>query len=124
MTRRFAFVPVLATLTVACASPGTRVGSGDADVITIEEMEAVEELNAYEAVQRLRPQWLTTRGPMSFTAGEGVRLYVGGVLSGYAADLRSIRASTVGHMRYLSGREATARYGTDHGDGAILVELR
>ena len=124
MTRRAILTPLLALALAGCASSGGGTSSGPTDLITAEELANVAELNAYQAVQRLRPQWLTTRGRVSFSAGQGVRLYVNGVQTGFASDLTSMRASSVASMRFLSGREATARYGTDHGDGAILVTLR
>jgi hypothetical protein len=55
---------------------------------------------------------------------QGIRLYVDGMSRGYVTELTSLRTSSVERMQYLSGPEATSRYGTDHGDGAILVTLR
>jgi hypothetical protein len=121
-------VVVLVALTlglVACASSGTDPGTRRSTrVITTEELETVEELNAYEAVQRLRPNWLRTRGRVSMQAQQGIQLYVDGVHRGYVADLVSIRANAVQRMEYLSASQATARFGTDHVDGAVLVRLR
>ncbi len=108
----------------SCATAGAGSATANPSVITAEELAGVPELNALEAVQRLRPRWLRGRGQASFTAQQGVRVYVSGVLRGYAGELASIRAQAIESMRFLDGREATARYGTDHGDGAILVELK
>lgn len=125
MCRKSMFVMMAVLALAACASGGgTTSRSGTLASLGEEELRDVPELNAYEAVQRLRPQWLVTRGRVSFTAGQGVRLYVDGVERGYAPELASIRTTSVKSMRFLSGREATARYGTDHGDGAILVTTR
>ena len=109
----------------ACASGGSAGSrSASSSVITEEELATASELNAYEVVQRLRPQWLTTRGPATFSGQQGIRVYVDGISRGFVTELASLRAVSVKSMRYLTGREATARFGTDHGDGAILVTMR
>jgi len=124
-TRLGLLLMVIVGLTACASGGGATSRSGSLSVLGEDELSGVPELNAYEAVRRLRPQWLVLRGSASFTATEGIRLYVDGVERGYASsDLASIRASSVSSMRFLSGREATARFGTDHGNGAILVTLR
>jgi hypothetical protein len=55
---------------------------------------------------------------------QGIRLYIDGIHRGYVSELVSIRANAIERMRFLSGREATARFGTNHTDGAVLVTLR
>ena len=121
-------VIVLVALTMAlgaCASSGTSSGGrGSVNIITAAELETVEELNAYEAVQRLRPNWLRTRGRVSMQTQQGIQLYIDGIHRGYVSELVNIRANAVQRMQRLSAREATARYGTDHVDGAVLVTMR
>lgn len=121
-------VIALVSLTMAlgaCASSGTSSSpSRSATVITAAELETVEELNAYEAVQRLRSNWLRTRGRVSMASQQGIQLYIDGIHRGYVSELVSIRANAVGQMRFLSAREATARFGTDHVDGAVLVTMK
>jgi hypothetical protein len=125
MRRRLAILVLIALGTASCASAGSgRSTTGTSDRIGPEELENLGQLDAYEAVQRLRPQWLRVRGSSSFNQRQGVRLYVDGVPRGYAGELASFRADIVESMRFLDGREATTRYGTDHGNGAILVELK
>ena len=126
-TMRISVIGVVA-LTVAlgaCASSGTGSSTqGSANVITSEELETVEELNSYQAVQRLRPNWLRVRGRVSMYSQQGIQVYVDGVHRGYVDELASIRAMTVQRMERLSSSQATSRYGTDHVDGAILVTMR
>lgn len=109
----------------ACASSGASSSpSRSATVINTAELDTVEELNAYEAVQRLRPNWLRTRGRISLAFQQGIQLYIDGIHRGYVSELVSIRANAVGQMRFLSAREATARFGTNHVDGAVLVTMK
>jgi hypothetical protein len=121
-------VVMLVALTMAlgsCASSGTTPRSSrSVKVITSEELETVEELNGYEAVQRLRPNWLRMRGRVSMEMQQGVQLYIDGVHRGYVAELVSIRANAIERMEFLSSTQATSRYGTNHVDGAVLVRMR
>jgi hypothetical protein len=117
----------LALVMASCSSAGTgSATSRNSDVVTIEELAEVDYLNGLEAVRRLRPNWLRVRGQATFSgqAYAGIRLYVDGRRYNEILELGNIRASDIRQMRFLTGREATMRYGTDHGDGAILVELK
>ncbi len=117
----------LALVMASCSSAGTgSATSRNSDVVTIEELAEVDYLNGLEAVRRLRPNWLRVRGQATFSgqAYAGIRLYVDGRRYEEILELGNIRASDIRQMQFLTGREATMRYGTDHGDGAILVELK
>ncbi|MGH7476389.1 MAG: hypothetical protein ACRELD_08870 [Longimicrobiales bacterium] len=111
----------------ACASSGRggsdSAASSGADVLSESQLADIDNLNAFEALQRLRPMWLRQRGVDSFGGGrpEGIRVYVDGVLEGGVATLRAISVRNVSEIRFLDSRQATLRFGTDHGDGAILV---
>jgi hypothetical protein len=51
-------------------------------------------------------------------------VYVDGVRYGDCEALKTIQAIDVGELRYLNGIDATTRFGTGNGSGAILVLLR
>ena len=117
----------LALVLASCSSAGTgSATSRNSNVVTIEELAEVDYLNGLEALRRLRPNWLRVRGQATFSgqAYAGIRLYVDGRRYEEILELGNIRASDIRQMQFLTGREATMRYGTDHGDGAILVELK
>ncbi len=117
----------LALVMAACSSAGTgSATSRNSNVVTAEELAEVDYLSGLEAVQRLRPNWLRVRGQATFNrqGSAGIRLYVDGRRQNDISDLGNIRSSDIREMRFLTGREATMRYGTDHGDGAILVQLK
>ena len=110
-----------AALTAGCASGG---GEGrprqDPNLITAEELANYSSLTCFEVIQRLRPRWLQRRGseqdPVVYQDGNRVGS-AGDVLSGMiVTDVQS--------MRYLDASNATTRYGTGHGAGAIEITTR
>jgi hypothetical protein len=118
---------VLAALALAgCASGGTASGGGNRDVVTESQLANMEALNAYEALQRLKPAWLRPRGTSTLTEPEreGIRVYLDRVLVGDTEALKSVPVRTVQEIRFLDSRMATVEFGTDHGFGAILVTTR
>ncbi len=111
----------------SCSSARTgSATSRNSTVVTTEELVEVHYLSGLQAVRRLRPNWLRVRGQATFSRqwSEGIRLYVDGRHRHDILELGNISTSDIREMRFLTGREATMRYGTDHGDGAILVELK
>jgi hypothetical protein len=128
MRNAFLLPAAFALVVGACASGRTDTSSRSySEVITEEELLDIGELSAYEAVRRLRPRWLSLRGPLTTMnpgARQGIRVYVDGGFRGGVDELKSLQASDVGSMRFLDAREATTRYGTDHADGAIVVRTR
>jgi hypothetical protein len=116
----------------ACASGtggGTETGGAkpQANLLTPEEIaEARTAHNAYEAVQQLRPQWLTPR-PSRSTADRTPRVPVAFVdtmeLGGLTA-LRTIAVTDVVEIRYYDSREAVARFGVKYNTGIIQVITR
>jgi hypothetical protein len=81
---------------------------------------------AYDAVARLRPNWLSSRGPTSFESqGSYARVFVEGQLYGELASLRNIPAHQVAGMHYYDVTEAGARFGLRGGNsGVIEVRMR
>jgi hypothetical protein len=94
------------------------------DRITADELAKIDVQNALEAVQRLRPQFLQTRGgaSASMTLGpQDVVVYVDQTRMGGPSTLAQIPIGDVKEIQYLSGTDATQRFGTGHGSGAIIV---
>lgn len=115
---------------VACG--GTRASqevrpSGDRDVISEPEISsrASDAANAYQVIQRLRPQMLRIRGlasPMDRT-GESVqpKVYLDNVEYGTLAQLQNVNATQIREIRFVNSRDATTRWGTGHMGGVILI---
>jgi outer membrane cobalamin receptor len=83
--------------------------------------------NALQAVQRLRPNFLQTHGGMSssMTLGpQDVVVYVDNTRMGGPSALSQIPITEVKEIQYLNGPDATQRFGTGHGSGAIIVTRR
>jgi len=96
------------------------------DVLTLEEIEASDAVDAYRLVEQLRPTWLHYRGPVSLrdpTAGLLV-VYVDDMRYGRVPDLQNIPANDVLEIRFLNASTATQRYGTGHAGGVIAVRTR
>ena len=93
------------------------------NVIARAEIEAATHNNALELVQALRPTWLTHRGPESLTRAHGVEVYVDGVRQDLN-PLGQLPLSHIHQLEFLSPSEATFRFGTQQGSGAILVTTR
>ena len=101
-----------------------RANSSNLNVITQEQMVAQHFKNAYEAVQALHPNWLTTRGTDSFRSPSQVWVYLDDAKLGGVDQLSTIAPSTVGTIRHFNGVDASARWGLDHGAGVIQVLSR
>lgn len=118
---------MLAITTVGCMGHGQASDRpGGSNVITAEEMQALSLSSVTEAVQRLRPNWLASRGSLSIqnpNAGRPV-VFVDGIRFGTAETLRRVRVVDVEFVRYLNARDATTRYGTGHAGGVIAVTTK
>jgi hypothetical protein len=103
-----------------CASGGGGGGGGGSgNRLTIDDMSEVQQLSVYQTIQRLRPRWLRQR------SNKLPNVYIDGSRrTGGLDDLRSMRTSEVQEMQYLSGSDATTRFGTGNDGGAILVTTR
>jgi outer membrane receptor for ferrienterochelin and colicin len=106
------------------------LGSGDpADtrIITREEIEASHTATAYDAIQKLRANFLTYRGETSISKSNSQpypTVYVDGQEFGPISSLRSIPASQVATVRLYRSWEATTKYGTGNMGGVIAVTTR
>ncbi len=70
--------------------------------------------NGYQAIERLRPQWLVSRKASAMVYWDNVRY--GGITA-----LRDIAAANVAQIRYLDAYEVTTRFGTGHMNRATIV---
>jgi len=122
------WVLTLAAIGFAC-SPAP-VGRGDApnsQIITEQEIEASRTATAYDAIQKLRANFLSYRGETSFNKNNSKpypTVYVDGQEFGPISSLRSIPASQVATIRLYRSWEATTKYGTGNMGGVIAVTTR
>jgi hypothetical protein len=89
--------------------------------LTAPEIERVGAGTAYEAVARLRPTFLTwTRASIPVARP----VYVDGMPVGGLEQLKDIPANVIREIRLFSSIEATARFGTGHSAGAVVVSTK
>ena len=114
---------LIATLLTACSSATRQPGElrGRGTTVTQDELAATNSGNLYDAIAKLRPEWLTSRGPTSVTdpTPTAVDVYMNGILLGNVDHLRQVRVLDVSQVRYWPAGEAAARFGMGHPRGVI-----
>ena len=105
-------------------APGTLTVPRRTDLLTAEEIVAANANNAtaYDAVARLRPNWLVGHG-VAAQGTEFAAVYVDGQPHGDLQSLRNIPAYHVGDIRYHDITQAGARFGIRAGTGGV-IEVR
>jgi len=92
--------------------PFDEIASAHADVSTV-----------YDAVARLRPNWLAAHGVTSSTnmsTTEYATVFVDGQLYGDLNTLRNLQAYHVADIRYYDITQAGARYGIRGGSSGVI----
>ena len=100
------------------------VSPSDRNMLTLAQLGDHRFTTAYDAVEALRSNWLNSRGTDSFQKPSAVRVYLDNVSLGDKETLRTIAIGSVYYIKYFDGISATARWGLDHGAGAIYVSTR
>jgi hypothetical protein len=122
-------VAVVAVLGCAASASSKSAIPRTGSLLTAEEIAAAHaDINtAYDAIARLRPNWLAPHGVTSGINGAGTEfalVFVDGQRYGDLNTLRGIPAYQVGNVRYYNVTEAGARFGIHGGSsGAIEVTL-
>ncbi len=111
----------------ACASAGSGSSARSSRAaITANEITAAQVRTAYEAVERLRPTWLRSRGLSSVRSGqqEYPVIFLNGNRYGLPPSLRDITATDVRSIVFIEPADATTRYGTGYTGGIIDVRTQ
>lgn len=121
-------------LVLACASgTGGHVSTSepnqpfDRNLITEAELASVPSGNLYEAIEKIRPAMLRSRGQASFSGpsvNDYPEVFVDGRKYGDITSLRSIVTSQVGGVRYYGSSDAAAKFGMISGSGVISVAIK
>lgn len=120
---------LLVPAAVLACSP-SRLGPGEisnSQLITEDEIVASRATTAYEAIQKLRGNFLTYRGETSLNKSRSTpypTVYLDGQEFGPIAILRTIPASQVATIRLYRSWEATTKYGSRNMSGVIEVSTR
>lgn len=110
----------------ACTGQPSHVAPRDRNLITADEIARSNASNAYEAVERLRPAFLRTRGAQSIQNPEPPTpmIYLDGIRFGPLQTLSSIPAIGILSIQYMNAVDATQRFGMGHEGGAILITTK
>jgi hypothetical protein len=121
-------VVVLFSIVAACAGgPKPTATDTGSNLISQSELDAAGPVTAYDAVQRLRPSYLRSRGPTSVVnAAARTRpvVFVNATEYGEVESLRTFPASRVQTIRFYSGPEAVTKFGSTYGAGVIQLTMR
>lgn len=91
-------------------------------LITREELLATNAPDAYQAVERLHPDWLRGRGLTSLTGTPPrVLVYLDGQHLGEVGILSRFTLNGIREIRFHNASDATQRWGTGHSAGVIEV---
>lgn len=114
-----------ACMVAGCASATTqgRSGRGNSTQLTQSEIAASNADNLYDVIAKLRPEWLSSRGPASVTNSTptSVDIYMNGTMLGKAEIMRDVRIQDVTDVRYWDVGQASARFGMGHPRGVIEI---
>lgn len=112
-------------LGVAACSAAPRGAMHSSNVLTREELESMPVSTAYDAVQRLRPQWMSRPlAPSGQPGSNPILVYVDRHQVGTVDELRHMTVDQIEVMEFVSPADATTRYGTGHASGIIEVTTR
>ena len=120
--KRGLLIGLACVMAASACSPRTRPEGPpavDYNTLTTEQLSQRPFYSLLEAVQTLRPIWLSLRG-----SPDPVQVYVDDNHAGGLEVLRTIRLSSVAAVRHIDGIQASARYGEGHQGGVILVMTR
>jgi hypothetical protein len=125
--RNTAIAAILVLSLSGCGATTQRPDTGgNRNLITLLEIQAAPNpsMNLWDFIAGARPHFLRDRGVGSFqnTTPVTAVVYLDGNMLGDIRSLRSISLSSVQLIEYMSGPDATTRYGMGHGGGAILLK--
>ena len=117
---------LLALALAACVKASNSPQSTQRDLITEAEIASSNAINAYEAVQKLRGNFLSDRGKTTILGRSPSKptVFVDGIQYGEIQSLRTISASVVQSIRLYRAYEAEQRYGNGVMGGVIEVTTK
>jgi outer membrane cobalamin receptor len=119
------FVVTALAFAAACASMKQK-NSSDRNVITAAEIEAADANTAYDVIVKLHANYLNSRGQNSILLKQNKEptVFLDQVEFGSINSLRTIPASNIAEIRFVSGWDAMTKYGSDHAAGVIQIYTR
>lgn len=124
------FYPFALIAVLACASGGSGSGSlpaQDRNVITDTELTSVNSSSLYDAIEKLRPHFLRSRGSSGLSgesSSDFAAVYVDGRPYGDIGSLRSLVPAQLSQVRYYDAISAQQKFGITSGSGVIDVTVK
>jgi hypothetical protein len=122
---------LLALLSVMACAPAATQGSGssighDYNRITADELAASTAQNAYELINKSRPQYLKTRGrtTVMLDTPDRASVFMDGTLFGTPDALKNIPVSGIREIRFYPATEAGIKFGSQYGAGVIDIKTK
>jgi hypothetical protein len=118
---------LVTALALGCVTTAKQGGSGGSGAsLTQQQLSTANAANLYEAIVRLRPNWLTSRGPTSVSNSTptSVDVFVGNTFLGKADYLQQLRLGDVTEVKYWDPGSAAARFGMGHPRGVIEITMK
>ncbi|MFL5466026.1 MAG: hypothetical protein ACJ79N_03065 [Gemmatimonadaceae bacterium] len=127
MTNKYLYLAAAAAVIGCATTAGQSATPRRGTLLTAEEIaNAHADINtAYDAIARLRPNWLAAHGvtsSMSSAGTEYAEVFVDGQRYGDLNSLRNIPAYHVGDIRYYDVTQAGAKFGL-RGGGSGVIEV-
>jgi hypothetical protein len=125
ITRLLLLLTLTTTGPIGCASAAKQgeTSRSARNQLTREQLSAANSSNLYDAISKLRPDWLSSRGPTSVTNSTptAVDVFMNGSMLGNADYLKQLGANDVTEVRYWDAASASARFGMGHPRGVIEI---
>ncbi len=118
--------PIAVAAALGCATTGSAPGvRRDSNLITEQEIAAISATNAFEAVEKLRPRFLHSRGRNLSGSDSGLPdVYLGSQRYGDVSSLHNIAATDVREIRFYNAAEAATKFGMQAPNGVNgVIEL-
>ena len=111
---------------IGCTPHLSPLGAYDSNLITEDEIVASHAVTAYDAIHKLRANFLSQRGTTSFynTSSPMPTIYMDGQRYGEVSILATIPAEVVATIRLYRSWEATTRFGMNNMGGVIAITTR
>ena len=108
-----------------CVAAASQSGSAPstANRLTRTQLASSNSDNVFDAVAKLRPEWLSSRGPTSVTDATptSVSVFMNGSMLGKGDYLKQVSLLDVSEVRYWDAAQASARFGMGHPRGVIEI---
>lgn len=127
--RRSIVAPLFAVaVVIAChqQSPEQTAQRSARNVITQEQIDSTSAASVYDLIARLHGDYLRDRGKLSIKTDKRdvAVVFMNDQPYGVLETLRNIPPSRVSEIRFFTGIEAVARYGSQYGGGVVLLVSR